>query len=198
MKAFRYHRVLAAMLALVVGAAATAAETRIYRTVDADGNVVFTDVPPAQGQASQTVELGTGNTFTAPETPAESRSLESWLGRDAQDEEEAGDAAVRYRSLRVASPAHDEGLRDNAGNVTVTAEVQPELAPSHVLALYLDGALQQTGQTTRFELSNLDRGTHRLELRILDASGNTLAASEPSVFHLQRRSLLLQPAGKRN
>lgn len=194
MKAFRIHRVVTASLALVLAAGALAAETRIYRTVDEDGNVVFTDVPPADGRDGQTVELGPGNTFTPPPTASEGgRSLESWLGREDDQDEAEGDA-TRYRSLRVAGPAHDEALRDNAGNVTVTAEVEPELAPSHVIQLYLDGALQQTGHTTRFELSNVDRGTHQVELRIVDAGGNTLATSEPSVFHLQRRSVLLQPA----
>ncbi|HEX7037611.1 MAG TPA: DUF4124 domain-containing protein [Pseudomonadales bacterium] len=195
MNAFRIHRrLVTASLSLVLAAGALAAESRIYRTVDENGNVVFTDVPPADGRAGRTVELGPGNTFTPPPTAAsEGRSLESWLGRES-DEDETEGAAIRYRSLRVAGPPHDQALRDNAGNVTVTAEVDPELAPSHVIQLYLDGALQQTGHTTRFELTNVDRGTHQVELRIVDASGNTLATSEPSVFHLQRRSVLLQPA----
>lgn len=172
------------------------AGTTIYRTVDENGNVVFTDVPPKSNEQGAAVKLGDSNSFTPPAAENRSpsgRSVEEWLDGDAGDGEQER-APGGYASLQVASPANDAAVRDNAGNVTVTASVEPELATDHVMQLYLDGTLRDSGPTTSFQLTNLDRGTHEVELRIVDQGGNVLASSGPSVFHLQRRSVLLQPA----
>lgn len=179
----------------LVAATADAAASRIYRTVDEDGNVVFTDVPPRPEQQGDAVDVETPNSFTPPATASERRSVGEWLGQDGEPALEDGEEpAIQYRSLRVASPTHDEALRDNAGNVTVAAAVEPNLGAGHAIQLYLDGELRQTGPTTAFQLVNVDRGTHNLQLKVVDQTGTVLIASEPTVFHLQRRSVLLQPA----
>jgi hypothetical protein len=182
---------------LAMGLLATAgasAATKIYRTVDEDGNVVFTDVPPKSGEQGEAVDLNQSNTFTPPQRQDTGRSLGSWRGEGeaAGDGEEPGGA--RYRAVSVASPANDADIRDNAGNVTIGAAIDPELHSGHAVQLYLDGELQQSAQGTSFRLTNIDRGTHSVELRIVDQAGNTVAASAPSTFHLQRRSVLTQPA----
>src|SRR5690606_22069915 len=98
---------------LAVTAAAGAAETRIYRTVDEDGNVVFTDVPPKSEQPGQSVDLNESNTFTAPERAGTGRSVESWLG-GAEEDQEQEPADTGYRSLSITSPPPNAPLRDNA------------------------------------------------------------------------------------
>ena len=193
----RPTRALSAALLLCAGMASAGtaeAATRIYRTVDEHGNVGFTDVPPKSEEQGQAVDLNQGSSFQPPEQPGSSRSLESWLGTEDQRSEKEPNRG--YTSLSVASPAGDGALRDNAGNVTVVADLAPDLHPDHVLQLYLDGELAQSSRTPVFQLVNVDRGTHQIELRVVDAAGNTLAASEPSTFHLQRRSAILQPAGR--
>jgi hypothetical protein len=169
-----------------------AAAAQIYKTIDANGNVVFSDLPPAAGTAAESVELPAANTFVPPanRTPGAA-------GFARGNGQEAAAAGSRYQSLRVLDPPNDAGLRDNAGNVVVTAELQPSLRPGHVLQLYLDGVLHQAAQVPQFQLVNVDRGTHVLELRVVDSAGHTVATSEPSVFHLQRRSLINQPAPPR-
>lgn len=165
--------------------AGVANATQIYKSVDADGNVVFSDLPPAPGTAAEPVELPAANTFTAPATGVQP-------GRRGPEQDSA--AGSRYHSLRVLDPPNDAGIRENDGNVVVTAELQPALRSGHSLQLYLDGVLHQAAQAPQFQLINIDRGTHVLELRVVDEAGNVLATSDPSVFHLQRRSLILQPA----
>lgn len=190
------------LVTALLGAGEAAASTKIYRTVDAQGNVVFTDVPPRPDQQGQAVELDEGSTFTPPPTPtAESApqqsrmSVEQWLGGDgeppAPGEEQA--APGNYQALEIITPGNDEAVRDNAGNVPVTTRLQPELASGHAMQVLLDGQLAQTGQTTSFTLTNVDRGTHSVQVRVVDANGNTVMVSNPAVFHLQRRSVILQP-----
>ena len=188
--------VLAAVLAagMLAAGVADAAATRIYRTVDENGNVVFTDVPPKSDEQGRAVDLNESNVFSPQERPGTARRVEDWLAT-GDERVEAGDG--RYVSLSVASPADDEPLRDNAGNVSVAAALQPDLQAGHTMQLYLDGELHQSGRTTSFQLNNVERGTHTVELRVVNQSGSVVAASAPSTFHLQRRSVLLQPAGGR-
>lgn len=192
-------RLLGVALLIGLGAASVEAATRIYRTVDEDGNVVFTDVPPRDAEQEAAVDVNAPNSFTPPPVERETRSVSEWLGNDADAPADPGEEAapLSYQSLRVAAPANDEGIRENAGNVTVTAAIEPQLATGHAIQVYLDGQLRQSGHATSFQLVNVDRGTHSLQLRVVDASGNTVIASEPSVFHLQRRSVILQPANRR-
>ncbi|MFW6092933.1 MAG: DUF4124 domain-containing protein [Pseudomonadota bacterium] len=184
---------LAGLLCLVVSAQPAAGADRIYRTVDEDGNVVFTDETPGPDEPSETVELEPdgANTFEPPPVEQHTRSLEEWLEDDDEEAEAAAESG--YRTLRVAQPGDDEGIRNNAGNVVVHAELEPELQPGHVLQLYLDGTLRRSARSNRIQLANVDRGTHSIVLRVVDEQGNRLISSETSVFHLQRRSVILQP-----
>jgi hypothetical protein len=195
----------ACLLAACLLAPPAEAATRIYRTVDEDGNVVFTDVPPRPGEPGEAVELGEGTTFSSPPPsspppqPAAQVRLEDWLSGAEAGNDEGENAAAPYHSLRIVAPADDEGLRDNAGNVTVRAELVPDLRAGHVLQLYMNGALVQSVRTgSTFQLTEVDRGTHTIEVRVVDAGGTDLIRSEPSTFHLQRRSVLLQPARPRS
>jgi hypothetical protein len=187
------------LLAACLLAPPAEAATRIYRTVDEHGNVVFTDVPPRPGEPGQAVELGEGTIFTSPPQPAAQMRLEDWLGETAAGNQDDEDSDTAYQSLRIVAPAHDEGLRDNAGNVTIRTELVPDLRAGHLLQLYMNGTLVQSVRSgNTFQLTEVDRGTHTIEVRVVDASGSHLIRSAPSTFHLQRRSVLLQPARPRS
>ena len=170
-------------LAMATGAAAAG---KIYRTVDAYGNVTYTDVPPRADQSSTTVELDPLNSFEtkAASTP-DARQL--WI---VQNEAEAPVEAVvlEYEFLRIKSPSNDATVRNNAGNLSIATTVSPQLQPGHSLRLLLDGSPQETSRNAEFTLNNVDRGTHRLSVEIVDEAGSVLLTSEASVVHLMRYS----------
>ncbi len=115
----------------------------------------------------------TGSTAALPEGPA--------IGVEAEP----------YTQALIVSPANDSAVRSNAGRLTVRAWVDPPLREEHRLRLLLDGLHQGVeGQTLTFELENIDRGTHNLQLQITDDTGRVLFAGTPSTFHLLRHSRL--------
>ncbi|MGD8831309.1 MAG: DUF4124 domain-containing protein, partial [Pseudomonadales bacterium] len=150
---------LGALLLLVCTDAAAAAD-RIYKTVDENGNVVFTDIPPREDEKSEQVVIENPNSFDAADAaPDEGK----WVVEPEDQSASGGDqtaANFRYGTLSVASPQNDESIRDNAGNVTIIANVAPRLQPGHVMRLFLDGSVVQEGAQTTFNLANVDRGTH--------------------------------------
>lgn len=172
------------------------AEKEIFKTVDADGNVVFTDVPPRAEETAEKVDLVAPNSFTPDQGvgPA-AGGRELWIEDPATGSEDAELApSPGYRSLTISMPADQANVRENTGNVSVVAELEPELAPGHSLRLLLDDIPSASaGEDATFALSNVDRGTHTLRAEVLDREGAVVFAGEQSVFHLQRYSKLTAP-----
>jgi len=162
----------------------------IYKTLDEDGNVVFTDVAPKDQTKAITVE--TQNTYSpeATETPSAS-------GRQpVAPEQEEAPAAVMYDQIAILAPQNDEPIRENTGNVTVVVTSNPALdsGRGHVMQILVDGQAAARGQSNSVALTNLDRGTHQITAQIVDSNGQVLATSSPVTFHMLRYSALMRPA----
>ncbi len=184
------RNILALMLAmLLVGlSSGSEAASRIYKTVDENGNIIFTDIPPKEGQSGEPVAVESPNTFQ----PAAPESREEWI----VDSEEADTDAeeFNYNAVTITSPSNDQAVRENAGNVTVVAEVEPALQIGHHIRIVMDDTPEQAGPQTVFTLPNVDRGTHTLLAQVVDDAGKVLITSSPVVFHLQRVAAAPRPA----
>ena len=160
---------------------ASGADARIYRTVDENGNVVFTDVPPKD--QAETVELGQSNQYTP-----EAASGRTRANRDAlAAEEEEAPQIISYEWVNIESPGDDEAIRNNAGNLTIVVGSSPTVDRSvgHSIEVLLDGQPQSASEDP-LSLENVDRGTHTLVARIIDQDGEILATSNPVTFHMLR------------
>ena len=182
-----------AMLLLVsagtVAIAADAATSRIYRTTDEHGNVVLTDIPPRDGESAEQVVLAAPNTFTAEEALPDAQT---WI---VEEDGDVVEASFSYRTLSIASPQDDQAVRENAGNLTVVANISPVLQPGHIMRLLMDGSVVQEGPQSSFELANVDRGTHTIALEVVDQEGIVLKRSDSITFHMLRVSILTVPRG---
>jgi len=160
-----------------------AADSKIFKTTDEAGNTVFTDRP--QEEDAQEVEVKEPMTFPADEYAREYRKFEPATN------EETGDAGPPY-TLEITSPAPDEAIRSNAGDMKVTFRILPGLKAGHRLDLVMDGAVeQQILAPGPISLENVDRGTHQLQLQVTDLKRNeVLQSSEPVSFTILRHSVM--------
>lgn len=162
---------------MLLVAAGTSAQ-QIYRTVDKDGNVIFTDVP---GEGAEKIELKETMTInslgTEPSSPVTTATPEP-------------EQVIPYKSFSILNPADDESIRDNAGNVNVTVSIEPMLQSGHEVVVYLDGKEKMKGTGSAFNLENIDRGTHQLRASVKDPNGHILISSKSTTFHLQRQSVI--------
>jgi len=176
-------------LALIIGlfAASSAAFGQIYRTVDANGNVVFTDIAPVDrsaGAASQAITVQPVNTFQPPVQAAPANTPVTSTASDY------------YSELVVIFPTEDATIRDNAGNIQIEVAISPGLRSDHRLLLVLDGEPTEVeAENGVFELSNVDRGTHTAGARVVDRQGNVLIESNPTTFNLMRVAVPPQRPG---
>lgn len=150
------------------------AMAQIYKYTDDRGNTVFTNQPP-EGVAVDAVNLPPANTvdIKTPEAPPP-------LAETPDDE-----ARAPYRSLAIGGIPDEQALRANNGTFVVNAQLDPPLRQNHRIRFLLDGQPQGDASTsTALQLTNVDRGTHLLEVQVLD--GNQVVQRASEQFTVQR------------
>jgi len=151
----------------------------IYRTTDAQGNVVFTDTPPANATPAARIEIRPTNTARPPEVltpPAPVDTLEA-------------EAAVVSYTVTITEPVNETSFPMGPGNFSVSAEVSPTLNTAESLQLFIDGTPQsEPQQALTWDLTNVFRGSHDLTVGVIDGSGETVALSEPVRVFVHRPS----------
>ncbi len=168
---------------------------KIYKTVDEDGNVSYSDTPPAdvEVRAESTIELEINNTYNAEEsTPTPLPTNKAGKGSQPGDivsTDDSGEPAkpkAVYQTIAITAPAADANLRSNSGNVTLSISLQPGLVPGDQVRFFLDGKPVGTVAGTSLSLTNIDRGTHTLAAVVLDGAGKPRISSNTSSFSIQR------------
>ena len=150
----------------------------VYSMTDADGDVAFTDTPPLSGDSTieeHSVQAHNSakptQTTLAPAEPA-----------DAEE-------PTRY-DTRIVRPTDNAAMPMGPGNFALQAAWNPRLAsgetPQLLLAGEPAGAPQQTAS---WQLSNVYRGEHRLQVVRLDENGAQLDASAASTVYVLRPSV---------
>lgn len=165
---------------VVLGHAATAAEGPVYKSVDKEGVVTYTDEPT---DAAKRVDLP-----PVPSVPP--LELEPIVPPETGASDE--NRPMAYRQLEVTAPTPDETLRSNPGNIRIAAGLDPVLniAAGDRLQFYLDGApVGDPGVAGEIVIRQVDRGTHTASVAVVDAAGNTLQHSASVRFFLHRQSV---------
>jgi hypothetical protein len=150
----------------------------VWTWTDANGTVHYSDQPV---EGAREVQLTGPQTYTPPV-----RGPASAATQQPQTAPPSG-----YTTLTIASPAPEETFANTAGTVTVRVTLDPPLAPTHRIELYVDG--QRLGQetlTTSFTLVDVPRGTHTVQAVIVDAATRAvIQRSEVRTFFVQQTSL---------
>ena len=174
----------------VVLPAVGAKDDKIYKTVDENGNPVYSDVAP---ENAQPVDVDKTQTYPA-------KSYAEDYSKFTPAKEDTGDApTVPYNTIKITSPAADESIRNNAGNVQITFQLSPGPKPGHKLELLMDGkVISEINSPAPILLKNVDRGTHQVKLEAVEIStGQVVQSSDAVMFTLHRYSILQNPRNER-
>ncbi|ABS06431.1 DUF4124 domain-containing protein [Shewanella baltica] len=153
------------------------AQATVYKWVDKDGKVHYSDEPQPNAQIVELKEK-TLNQIALPLPKTDSNNANQAI------------ESIQYQ-VNITSPAEEETVRDNNGDFDVVATITPELKSQYLMALKLDGTpvgQPQIGGT--FKLKNIDRGEHTLVVDALTQNGKVFASSSP-------RKIFLHQAAKR-
>lgn len=164
-------------------ALAGSAHAEVYRWVDQDGNVHYTDKPPAPD--AKPAELPKLQEFPAAELPSYSRRSTS----TSASEEKAG-AASSKPIVHVISPTPDQTFRHTSQQVQVVVSVNPSLKAGQGLIYYFDGT-PYNKEPTRAQSMTMEpvhRGTHLVSVAVVSA-GKELNHSDSVAFHMKPPSV---------
>jgi hypothetical protein len=159
-------------------AVAAAAAQEAYRWVDEDGVVHYSDRPREGAEAIELPDANVATTRRVPRQAAESKP----------DEEPGGDQETGYSSIEIVSPSAEETLWNIEGVLNVSVALEPGLQPGHQVRAYFDGEMQPVSGTS-FQLQEVWRGVHNIQVEVVNATGKVMIRSQPSRFYVQQNTV---------
>lgn len=171
-------RLTALFLALVLIPSVGMADV-MYKWVDAQGNVHYSD-KPAPGATK--IDVPKARTFTPPQVAAPAENNET----GDQPSQPRPRVAKGYTAISISSPRDQQTLW-NVPSVTVSVSLQPALRPGDSVTITLDGT-SQTVQGSSATFADVGRGQHTATASVGGVSAATIT------FFVQKTSGKKPPA----
>lgn len=156
----------------------------VYKWVGPDGKTMYTDQPRP---GAKEVELP-----KFPHPPPAKPAQADKTTPDKKADTTAEPAFPGYKKVALVKPENDTTVRENNGVVEVALELEPAWDPKlgHKIIVSLDGKnLPEIYTTPQFQLQNIDRGSHSLQVTVNDANDVPLSTSNSVTFHMKRQSV---------
>ena len=178
-------RALSAMLALLLPMAA-AAEGEIYKVVDKDGNVTFTDQRPSD--AARPVELPPLSVIETAIEPPEAAPLSARSAEEQVKGPTPRELRSQYRDFSITQPGQEETFWGTANTIVVAWGASQPPLPDMSARLYVDGTPRDVPAAGNLSLT-LDRGEHKVYAELLDARKRRIVTTETVTFFVHQASV---------
>jgi hypothetical protein len=164
--------------AFILILAIPAMATDIYKTRDKDGNVVYTDKPPA-GESEQ-VNLPPINSLSSGNLPS--------IPKRAKPQQPQPE---RY-DINVLSPRENVTITPGQRDLAIAVGLSQSLSENHWILYFINDELIEETQSTSIVIQDIPRGTHRITIDVIDKDGNILGQSDVVEVNV------IRPTVKRN
>jgi hypothetical protein len=151
----------------------------IYKYVHPDGSVEYSD---HFREGAVEVEVVPLQTYSPPPQPK--------VKVPSNEEKPPPEPSFQ---IAIIKPQDDSTVRENTGRVEVKLRVDPPLEPDflHTIRLLLDDQpVADIAASLKHTLKKVERGTHTLQVELLNPQGAVVARSDPVTFHLHQMSSL--------
>jgi len=149
------------------------AQNKIYKSVDEDGNVVYSDQPPSPD--AEPIVLRESNIIETVKAQADPISNGDSEGNQPLE-------------IGILSPANEETFWGTGNDLPVLLEVRPEMRPGMQINLYIDDEKVATVGTAQTTLQEIDRGTHTFRAELVSNTGEIMATTESRTFFMKQFS----------
>lgn len=150
----------------------------IYKVVDENGNVTYTDQRPSND--AEPMELPELNVLDSRAAPAN-------LPTDPEESE------VEPLRLTISSPQNEENIFGTGNTLSVSLESSIEIPRTAQIILYLNDEAQDPIRSLNYTFDFVPRGEHTLRAELQTPSGRVLAETETVTFHMRQASRLNPP-----
>jgi hypothetical protein len=152
----------------------------VYKWVDADGVVHFSDQPSPGAEKIYTSSPSTAAAASAPGSAAGSR----------QAPKSAAAGGLGFSEFSIASPVNDQTFFGD-DVIAVHLNLEPGLKPTQSITWHLNGKqLESPPDATSFPLPHLDRGAYTLAATITDQETSESQGSNSVTFYVRQPSAL--------
>jgi hypothetical protein len=183
-----YKSLLMIFLISLLTTMASPLVAQVYKVVDENGNVTYTDKPPPDG--SKPVDLPP---ISVIEAPTYEKAPEATEDDGEEPKMSLGYMRRVYRDFAISSPGQEESVWKPDGPVAVTWTVRTALQPGMQVILYLDGRRHTATVQPMIPLTGLDRGEHTLKAELRDARNRIIATAETITFFVRQPNLYSNP-----
>ena len=162
------------------------AQGEIYKVVDKDGNVTFTDQPPADG--AQPMDLPPLSVIESdvqvPEPPAAGTA-----GAAVEQPKPPTTKELRrqFRDFKITRPQAEETFWGTANTVVVSWGTSQPITPGMSVMLFVDGAGQKASAAGGVTLT-LDRGEHQVYAELRGEGNRRIATTQTVTFFVKQYS----------
>jgi hypothetical protein len=164
---------------VLLGSAGSAVASTMYRWVDAQGVVHYSDTPQP---GAEKIQMEQAQTYKAPPVQNAARANPTAPNK-AQ--------SPTYQSCRITGPKADQSFFA-PDYVPVMVALEPGLQPGDELVVTVDG-VPLTGdgaEATSFRFSDPSRGEHTVNVTVQGADGKAACTAQAVTFTVERPSLL--------
>jgi Domain of unknown function (DUF4124) len=149
----------------------------VYKWVDAQGNVHYTDHPLPGAVKVQLPKTQTYQPASADGVPMPSA-----------DEAAPQASTTGYQQLEIASPTSKATIW-YTDQVPVSVSLTPALRSGDTLTYHLDGQTIGPTSDTSVTFKNVERGEHTVSVTLNAANGASLSAN-PVTFYVRQKSII--------
>lgn len=151
-------------------------KTRLYKWVDDEGVVHYSDEPQAGAKQIEieevpTIQMGVPH-------------IEKRRSNNKENETAAKNHEKPYSLLAISTPSDNGIVRNNGSFITLSAEIEPALRNEHQVQIFLDGRpVSQDPKSLSVTVKGVQYGAHTAKIVIIDKSNKPLQSSKTNKFH---------------
>ena len=153
------------------------AETKIYKHVDEDGNIHYSDVKPNE-DAKEADLPG----LTIVEPYRSERSSRYSAPKNIEEREKVFDDFI------IISPLDEEMIQGTGGTVEAVVRINGELPEHFRIRFYVDNIPQGKIQQNSQKISDIFRGEHQIYAEAIDARNRKVVKTTPKVTFFMRQN----------
>jgi len=172
--------------------AAAGGQPAIYRWVDENGTVHFSDAPPPGTQA-QPADLPQITIVPAKKIKPGNKNSEADKDDKQKDPQQT---TATFADLRLVRPQPEENLWGTGGTVTAEVDFSGRLPRGYAIQFVLDGKALKPVRKKIYVIREVIRGEHSLYAQIIEIkSGKVMAKTDPVTFYLKQATVKMHNNG---
>jgi hypothetical protein len=175
----------------MLAAASPAGATDIYKTIDANGQVIYTDRPPTPD--AKPISL---RELSVVDAPTYSRPRRESTEPAQDDQMSMNELRFMYRNFKLVSPAPEQNFWGTGQVATIAWDAGAPLQQGMSVVYFVNGeAVSDPTTASTFNTEPMDRGEHTARVDLLGPKEQVIASAGPVTFHVKQNSRLFNRGG---